>query len=244
MNERCHHCIYDINEIIADNGSEKYLVKWEEEFSCMGKDIAFLRVGGISRKRVKPVDSKGEIFGGVDVYIWGFSGETLNTFRYGAPVPGKLNNEPQNISFEGRKYEGIKKWNRKPDVSVDVYMIAGNFDHGHSGSPVFFQSINKVGAMFLAKDEKYNHGYVLPIETIFGRIHRFYDVTPAKLQQVTAVPKEISLFVSKPSVLNPEQQKVWNKLQDVLNNMHISIKFLNPDDYQQNIAPSTWRTWY
>ena len=93
----CHHCIYDINEIIADNGSEKYLVKWEEEFSCMGKDIAFLRVGGISRKRVKPVDSKGEIFGGVDVYIWGFSGETLNTFRYGAPVPGKLNNEPQKI---------------------------------------------------------------------------------------------------------------------------------------------------
>jgi hypothetical protein len=231
----CHHCIYDINEIYADNGSKKYNVKWEEEFSCMEKDIAFLRVAGI---HAKPLESRRQIFGGLDVYIWGYSGETISTFRYGGPVPGKLDNYARNIYFEeDKKYEGTKKWNKKPAISVDVFMVAGNFDHGHSGSPVFFQINNQVGAMFLAKDEKFNHGYVLPIETILERIYRYYDITRTKPQKASVIPKEISLFVSKPSALNPEQLKVWNKLQEVLANIGISIRFLKPEDYRQNIVP-------
>lgn len=124
----------------------------------------------------------------------------------------------------GGKSIGNKEWNMKPPVLLDVFRLAGKFDLGLSGSPVFFPINNKVVGMFTAKEEDY--GDVIPIETI---LQKFLDIVPN-------VPKEISLFLSKPSNknLNSDQVIMLDKLKEVLKSNGIGTNFLEPEYYSKD----------
>jgi hypothetical protein len=215
----CHHCIFTTNKIYVESNNKKYPVEWEEYFSSPEKDIAVLRVSDIGVSPVKPMKQTPP---GIQIYIQGYSGERLDHFRSSETIEGKLYSHLNVFSWEEGKYIGKNKWNSKPPVEVDVFRLEGTFDMGFSGSPVFYGVNNEVVGMFTAKEKSY--GYIIPIEII--------------LQKFLEPKKEISLFISKPSIenLNPNQKIMWNKLKEVIDNKGIIINYLEPEEYS-NLFP-------
>jgi hypothetical protein len=217
----CYHCIYNIDKIyIVDNNNKKIPVEWHEHFSSMEKDIAVLKVKNLD---VEPLKIATETFPDIEVYIKEYTSTNIENFPNGQQVEGKINLNYHFFKLPAIIYKWNNKWNKKPEVSVDVYGIDGKFELGFSGSVVFFPKNEKVVGMFTTKDD--NYGYIIPIKTQF---QRFYKI-------MLNLPKDVSFFIDKPNIKNLNvNKKILYKLKEILSeNNDITFKFLEPDKYSK-----------
>lgn len=222
----CHHCICHSNEIFALYKNQKYSLLWDEYFSNPERDLAALRVTNI---KSSPFEHMKEAPAGSEISVWGYTGTSYEMFPEGFPVEGKLYTETMEFNWEEEVTVGKNPWNRKPPLKVRVYKLEGKFDLGYSGSPVFYKISKKLIGMFAALDQ--NYGYVIPIEEILKNFEIVQPLGPATTQ---ARGKEILLFVSKPSALNPIQEGIWIKLQEILVKNGIPTRFIEPNQYPES----------
>jgi len=166
----CHHCIYKLNTITIEKKSKTHLLKWNEKYSDMSKDIAILDRDGDCP--IEPLNYNLEAMPKLPVNVYGYSAKSLDEFSDGK-FGGKSELDEDSIPFswneeisKGKKlYQN--QWNKKPKINVNVFEIKGEFEKGFSGAPVYYLGNNNIVGMFIAKDEM--SGYVLPIQTILDR---------------------------------------------------------------------------
>ena len=166
----CHHCIYKLNKIMVEKNYNKYLMKWNEKYSDMNKDIAVLELDNDCT--VESLNYNLQAMPELPVNVWGFSAKSLDKFPAGMPgQKGNLSGESFPFSWKEENIQGKKtyqnKWNQKPKINVNIFGYNGKFELGFSGAPVCYEGDNKVVGMFVAKDE--SNGYVLPIQTLLDK---------------------------------------------------------------------------
>jgi tetratricopeptide (TPR) repeat protein len=167
----CHHCINRLDEIYVErkgDGREKkmWVAEWVEKFSQMSKDIAILNVPEC--KDIKPLLHAKQAQPQMPVSVWGYSQKNLDRFPHGSPASkGLLSDAPFLFNFPEEVKRGTQEWNKKPEVSLNVYQFDGNFEGGFSGAPVCYVGNNNVVGVFTAKEP--NYGYVIPIEDVLEK---------------------------------------------------------------------------
>jgi len=168
----CHHCIHILDKILIEKDSKKYLLKWNEKFSDMTKDIAILEMDNDCP--IQPLNYNLQALPKLLINMYGYSAKSLNEFPDGK-FGGKSELDEDSICFSWKE-EILKgkntfqnKWNKKPKINVNVFEIKGDYEKGFSGAPVYYIGNNNIVGMFIAKDEI--SGYVLPIQTILEKFH-------------------------------------------------------------------------
>ena len=180
-----------MENIYIENGYNKFPAEWVEEFSSVDKDISILR---IKNTNFKPLECAKEAMPELSIFIWGFSAKELDNFPNGSEVKSRLYDTPFSIRWREEQIQGSKKWNKKPQIDVNVYRLEAKLDKGFSGAPVCYSVNTKVVGMLTAKDE--NHGYVVPIEIILDRFHPS-DKFQGKKQISTSLPYKIDSILDK-----------------------------------------------
>jgi Trypsin-like peptidase domain len=160
----CHHCICRLDEIYIEAFEKKYHAEWIEELSNMSKDIAIMKVENCNVKHLKYVQ---QAMAQLPVSLWGYSDIELEIFPQGAPAKkGSLSDAEIPFKWKMENVTGNKKWNKKPEVNVNVFQYDGKFKVGNSGSPVCYTGNNNVIGVFAAKDD--NYGWVIPMQTVLA----------------------------------------------------------------------------
>jgi len=153
----CHHCINKLNKILIEKRLNKYLMKWNEKYSDMNKDIAILETDG--DYPVESLNYNLQAMPELPVNVWGFSAKKLEVFPEGSPGQnGKLSDEYFPFSWKEDNIKGKEfyqnKWNKKPKINVNVFGYNGKFDLGFSGAPVCYDGDKKVVGIFIAKENR------------------------------------------------------------------------------------------
>jgi hypothetical protein len=159
-----HHCIANLDKIFVQGENKKFPAKWLESYSSVEKDIAVLEVINCP---LKPLQYNPHALPALDVYVWGISGSKIENFPKGFFKYSKLSEASVMIRFEEKEISGSNKWNKSPEVGVNVFEIVGQFEIGFAGAPVCYASDNSVIGMFIAKDE--TRGFVIPIQTLLEK---------------------------------------------------------------------------
>jgi tetratricopeptide (TPR) repeat protein len=173
----CHHNICYIENIKIGTDKKVVTADWIEEYSDMEKDIAILRT---EDTEAESLIYALETEGGTNVKTQGYPFNEVDNFPQGKEIEGLISGSSFLFEWEGETISGNSLWNRKPKVSVNVFRFVGDFEKGYSGAPVFSRTTDKVVGMFAAKDDA--AGYVIPVETILGKMNLFYANPAISLQ--------------------------------------------------------------
>ena len=84
--------------------------------------------------------------------MWGFATNELENFPEGRSEENLTLASNYNLfTWKKEEINGKNKWNYKPEVSLNVFQIKGEFELGFSGAPVCYIGDNNVIGMFTAK---------------------------------------------------------------------------------------------